>query len=284
MKGELDDLKRVVLDIIKSGGQFSQADKDAVQRAFTDEEISNIPVRFSNPNGPVVHDLVELESSSLSLIDSEREYRYELQFHYRRHEPPKLMCFCLLFSFVFFWDLLSALETCIPISNKLYFNIFCSTRENVQISFRLVRLPADDRGSLRPWNLRCPLPKLIASLRRCLAENRRDVNWLNWARISISRNWEFELDFPRGPNSQFCDGLFSGVPTPLIARVGLFFSIHFSESYKICIPSHRSETSRTFPRIKHLWQDFFDDTGQMYWTSKNYLKNIVFRTAFDDVS
>lgn len=73
MKGELDDLKRVVLDIIKSGGQISQADKDAVQRAFTDEEISNMPVRFSNPSGPVVHDVVELESSSLSLIDSERE-------------------------------------------------------------------------------------------------------------------------------------------------------------------------------------------------------------------
>ena len=73
MKGELDDLKRVVLDIIKSGGQISQADKDAVQRAFTDEEISNMPVRFNNPNGPVVHDVVELESSSLSLIDSERE-------------------------------------------------------------------------------------------------------------------------------------------------------------------------------------------------------------------
>lgn len=73
MKGELDDLKRVVLDIIKSGGQISQADKDAVQRAFTDEEISNMPVRFSNPSGSVVHDVVELESSSLSLIDSERE-------------------------------------------------------------------------------------------------------------------------------------------------------------------------------------------------------------------
>ena len=73
MKGELDDLKRVVLDIIKSGGQISQADKDAVQSAFTDEEISNMPVRFGDPNGPVVHDVVELESSSLSLIDSERE-------------------------------------------------------------------------------------------------------------------------------------------------------------------------------------------------------------------
>ena len=73
MKGELDDLKRVVLDIIKSGAQISQADKDAVQRTFTDDEISNMPFRFSDPNGPVVHDVVELESSSLSLIDSERE-------------------------------------------------------------------------------------------------------------------------------------------------------------------------------------------------------------------
>ena len=73
MKGELDDLKRVVLDIIKSGAQISQADKDAVQRVFTDKEISNMSVRFSDPSGPVVHDVVELESSSLSLIDSERE-------------------------------------------------------------------------------------------------------------------------------------------------------------------------------------------------------------------
>ncbi|MBI49068.1 MAG: sigma-54-dependent Fis family transcriptional regulator [Crocinitomicaceae bacterium] len=73
MKGELDDLKRVVLDIIKSGGQISQANKDAVQRAFTDEEISNMPVRFNNSNGPMVHDVVELETTSLSLIDSERE-------------------------------------------------------------------------------------------------------------------------------------------------------------------------------------------------------------------
>lgn len=73
MKGELDDLKRVVLDIIKSGAQISQADKDAVQRAFTDKEISNMSVRFSDSNGPVVHDVVELDSSSLSLIDSERE-------------------------------------------------------------------------------------------------------------------------------------------------------------------------------------------------------------------
>ena len=64
MKGELDDLKRVVLDMIKNGGQISHEDKEAVQRAFSSsEEGSNLPV---------VQDAVEVESS-LSLIDSERE-------------------------------------------------------------------------------------------------------------------------------------------------------------------------------------------------------------------
>jgi transcriptional regulator with PAS, ATPase and Fis domain len=64
MKGELDDLKRVVLDIIEKGGQISNEDKEAVQRAFSsDDGASNLPV---------VQDAVEVESS-LSLIDSERE-------------------------------------------------------------------------------------------------------------------------------------------------------------------------------------------------------------------
>jgi DNA-binding NtrC family response regulator len=64
MKSELDDLKRVVLDIIEKGGQISNEDKEAVQRALSSED--------GESNLPVVQDAVEVESS-LSLIDSERE-------------------------------------------------------------------------------------------------------------------------------------------------------------------------------------------------------------------
>tara|TARA_Y100000739_G_C20597044_1_gene460881 strand:+ start:1081 stop:2271 length:1191 start_codon:yes stop_codon:yes gene_type:complete len=64
MKSELDDLKRVVIGMIENGGQISQKDKDAVQRAFGGEDDSS--------NLPLVQDAVEVESS-LSLIDSERE-------------------------------------------------------------------------------------------------------------------------------------------------------------------------------------------------------------------
>ena len=64
MKGELDDLKRFVIDMIENGGKISQKDQVAVQRAFSSEEDSS--------NLPLVQDAVEIESS-LSLIDSERE-------------------------------------------------------------------------------------------------------------------------------------------------------------------------------------------------------------------
>lgn len=64
LKKELDDLKRVVLGIMENEGQISQEDKAAVQRAFSNDDVTS--------NLPVVQDAVEVESS-LSLIDSERE-------------------------------------------------------------------------------------------------------------------------------------------------------------------------------------------------------------------
>jgi transcriptional regulator with PAS, ATPase and Fis domain len=65
MKGELNDLKRLVLGIINNDGKLSVDDEEAVKRVFADtESSSNLPV--------LVQDVVELKSS-LSLIDSERE-------------------------------------------------------------------------------------------------------------------------------------------------------------------------------------------------------------------
>ena len=64
LKKELDDLKRVVLGIMENEAQISQEDKAAVQRAFSNDDVTS--------NLPVVQDAVEVESS-LSLIDSERE-------------------------------------------------------------------------------------------------------------------------------------------------------------------------------------------------------------------
>ena len=69
LKGELDDLKRVVLDIMNKGGQISHEDQVAVKRAFSEDEISNLPVKF---DGNSVHDVIEVEPS-LSLIASEKE-------------------------------------------------------------------------------------------------------------------------------------------------------------------------------------------------------------------
>ncbi len=69
LKGELDDLKRVVLDLMNKGGQISQEDQAAVKRAFADGDISNLPVKFE---GSPVQEAVEVEPS-LSLIASEKE-------------------------------------------------------------------------------------------------------------------------------------------------------------------------------------------------------------------
>jgi transcriptional regulator with PAS, ATPase and Fis domain len=78
MKGELNDLKRVVLGIINNGGKLSVEEEEAVKKVFADADgvdsssLSNLPVRFTEEGHQDVHDAVEV-GSSLSLIDSERE-------------------------------------------------------------------------------------------------------------------------------------------------------------------------------------------------------------------
>ena len=52
------------------------------------------------------------------------------------------------------------------------------------------------------------------------------------------------------------EGSFSSVSTPLIARVGAFFSINFIKLYKICIPSHRSKF-RNFAKFCQNFCAFF---------------------------
>ena len=73
MKGELNDLKRIVLGIMNNDGAISQEDQAIVTKVFSDSDNSpNLPVRFDEESAPIVHDAVEVVSS-LSLIDSERE-------------------------------------------------------------------------------------------------------------------------------------------------------------------------------------------------------------------
>lgn len=73
MKGELNDLKRIVLGLMNNKGTISQEDQAIVSKVFSEtDNPPNLPVMFEDDSAPVVHDAVEVVSS-LSLIDSERE-------------------------------------------------------------------------------------------------------------------------------------------------------------------------------------------------------------------
>ena len=73
MKGELNDLKRIVLGLMNNKGTISQEDQAIVSKVFSEtDNPPSLPVMFEDDSSPVVHDAVEVVSS-LSLIDSERE-------------------------------------------------------------------------------------------------------------------------------------------------------------------------------------------------------------------
>ncbi len=90
MKGDLNDLKSLVLGMINNGGSLSGADEAIVKRVFEEpietqstssdnskDSSSNLPLilraqTVSPSSTPIVHEAEEVEQS-LSLIDSERE-------------------------------------------------------------------------------------------------------------------------------------------------------------------------------------------------------------------
>jgi transcriptional regulator with PAS, ATPase and Fis domain len=81
MKGDLNNLKELVLGLIKNGGSLSGDDEILVKRMFDDHSnsqhgASNFPIVFSGGDQPdnysKVKDSQDIEPS-LSLIDSEKE-------------------------------------------------------------------------------------------------------------------------------------------------------------------------------------------------------------------
>lgn len=81
MKGDLNNLKELVLGLIKNGGSLSVDDEIRVKRMFDEHsssqhKASNFPIVFSGGDTPdnsiKVNDLQDIEPS-LSLIDSEKE-------------------------------------------------------------------------------------------------------------------------------------------------------------------------------------------------------------------